>query len=112
MAKSADKRRERGRFSARRKRDAVLRLIRGKKDLDALSREIGVKASTLSRWQDQFLEGGVEGLKTRQRRDTRDEEIRRLKAKVGNLVMDKELLEIRCRRMGVDPSFVLRRRRG
>ena len=37
----------RGCFSARRKTDAVLRLLRGE-DLDALSRELGVVAATLS----------------------------------------------------------------
>ena len=39
---------DRGRFSANRKTDAVLRLLRGE-DLDALSRELGVIAATLPR---------------------------------------------------------------
>ena len=37
----------RGRWSARRKMAAVLRLLRGE-DLEALSRELGVTAATLS----------------------------------------------------------------
>jgi hypothetical protein len=36
---------DRGRFSARRKTEAVLRLLRGE-DLDTLSRELGVVAAT------------------------------------------------------------------
>jgi len=44
----------RGRFSAQRKRDAVLRLLRGE-DLEFLSRELGVTAARLSQWREQFL---------------------------------------------------------
>ena len=47
---------ERGRFSAKRKLDAVIRVIKGE-PLDALSREFGVTAATLSEWRDQFLAG-------------------------------------------------------
>jgi transposase-like protein len=45
---------DRGRFSARRKTEAVLRLLRGE-DLEALSRELGVTAATLSGWRGGFL---------------------------------------------------------
>lgn len=38
---------ERGRFSAKRKRDAVLRLLKGE-HLDLLARELGVNAPTLA----------------------------------------------------------------
>ena len=48
---------DRGRFSAKRKTDAVLRLLRGE-ELDALSRELGVTAATLSTWRDEFLAAG------------------------------------------------------
>ncbi len=37
---------DRGRFSARRKTDAVLRLLRGE-DLELVSRELGVTGATL-----------------------------------------------------------------
>jgi hypothetical protein len=42
---------ERGRWSSRRKTQAVLRLLRGEA-LDALSRELGVTAATLAQWRD------------------------------------------------------------
>lgn len=84
------KKKERGRWTARRKREAVVRLIRGE-SLDALSREIGVTAARLSEWQSAFLEAGEAGLKSRLR-DQRDSEIDRLKRKVGELTMDNELL--------------------
>ena len=46
----------RGRWSAKRKAAAILRLLRGE-DLETLSRELGVTAATLSGWRDQFLDG-------------------------------------------------------
>ena len=48
---------ERGRFSSRRKAEAVLRLLHGE-ELDALSRELGVTAATLAQWRERFLAGG------------------------------------------------------
>jgi transposase-like protein len=90
----SDRSSERGRFSAARKADAVLRLLRGE-DLEALSRELGVLAATLSAWRQEFLDGGKAALKSRPA-DGRDEQLRRLQAKVGELTMDNELLRLRC----------------
>ena len=86
---------ERGRFSSQRKLATVLRLLRGE-DLELVSRELGVTASTLSGWRDDFLAGGQAALKSRPT-DDRDDEIARLRAKVGELTMDNELLLQRCR---------------
>ena len=76
------------RFSARRKRATVLRLLRGE-DLESVSRELGITAA--SQWRDQFLAAGQAGLKSRAP-DARDEEHQRLHAKVGELLMENELL--------------------
>src|SRR4051812_4261909 len=46
-----------GRMSRQRKRDAVVRLLRGE-DLEILSRALGVTAATLTGWQDSFLAAG------------------------------------------------------
>jgi transposase-like protein len=55
---------ERSRWSARRKEEMVLRLLRGE-GLDALARESGQAAGTISSWREDFLAAGHEGLKTR-----------------------------------------------
>ena len=86
---------ERGRFSSQRKTATVLQLLRGE-DLELVSRELGVTAATLSGWRDDFLVGGQAALKSRPA-DDRDDEIVRLRAKVGELTMDNELLTQRCR---------------
>ena len=82
---------DRGRFSARRKTEAIMRVLRGE-DLDALSRELGVTAATLSGWRDQFLAAGQAGLKSRT--DTpADDEVRDLKTLIGELTIDNECLK-------------------
>jgi transposase-like protein len=101
---------DRGRFSANRKTDAVLRLLRGE-DLDALSRELGVIAATLSSWRDAFLDGGKAALKSRPA-DDRDELVARLQAKVGQLTMDNELLGTKCQHLESGRPFAPRRRSG
>ena len=79
-----------GRFSAGRKREVVLRLLRGE-DLESVSRAVGITAARASHWRAQFLAAGQAGLKSRAP-DARDEDHRRLQAKIGELLMETELL--------------------
>lgn len=85
------------RFSARRKLQAVQRLMGGE-SLEAVSRDLGVPVARLSEWRDQALASAEAGLKA-QPRDQRDDEIARLQSKVGEITMDKELLEEKVRRL-------------
>ena len=100
---------ERGRWSSRRKTEVVLRVLRGE-DLDALSRELTVTAGTIAQWRAQFLASGQAGLKSRAA-DERDDELGRLRAKVGELTMENELLRERARRAEAEGPFVRRRSR-
>jgi transposase len=97
----------RGRWSARRKAAAILRLLRGE-DLETLSRELGVTAATLSGWRDQFLEGGAANLKAREA-DVENEETQRLKSLVADLSMSNELLREKIHRMEAGRPLVWRR---
>jgi transposase-like protein len=85
------------RMTACRKRDAVLRLLRGE-PLEIVARELGVTAADLSGWRDAFLEAGAASLKARAR-DDRDQTIDRLRTKVGALTMDTELLQAKIGRL-------------
>ena len=53
-----------GRFSAGRKREVVMRLLRGE-DLESVSRAVGITAARASHWRAQFLAAGQAGLKSR-----------------------------------------------
>src|SRR3954454_23704501 len=99
----------RRRVSARRKQDAVLRLLRGG-DLEVLSRQPGGNAAELTGWRGAFLAAGEVSLKTRPT-DARDDEIGRLKAKVGDLTMANELLEAKIEQLETSRPLARRRSR-
>jgi transposase len=79
-----------GRMSRQRKREAVLRLLRGE-DLEAVSRALGVTAATLSGWRDAFLAAGEAALTTR---PGSGEELaaERLKGRLGEALIERDLL--------------------
>ncbi len=95
---------ESGRFSSRRKAEAVLRLLRGE-DLELLSREYGVVAARLSQWREDFLSGGQLALQQRPA-DLREEQIKDLQAKIGELTMANELLHHQVQRQASGRPFV------
>ena len=99
----------RRRMSARRKQDAVVRLLRGE-DLELLSRELAVTAAELSGWREAFLAAGEAPLKSRSA-DARDAEIGRLKEKVGDLTMANELLGAKIEHLEVRRPLARRRSR-
>jgi Helix-turn-helix domain len=78
------------RWSARRKQEVVLRLLRGE-GLDALARETGQAAGTISTWREAFLAGGAEHLKSRPR-PVEDRQLADAQRKIGELAMDNDIL--------------------
>ena len=78
-----------GRMSRARKRDAVLRLLRGE-DLELVSRALGVTAATLSGWRDAFLAAGEAALATRPG-GGEELESGRLRARLGEALIEREL---------------------
>jgi len=78
------------RWSAQRKTELVLRLLRGEA-LDGVSRESQVPAHEVESWQRVFLEHGTRGLKSRSDPEERDLTLAR--AKIGELMMRLELAE-------------------
>ena len=68
----------------------MLRLLKGDA-IDAVSRDTQVPAHELGEWRRVFLESGTHGLK--KRIDPEDRELRRVKAKLGEVMMRLELAE-------------------
>jgi hypothetical protein len=85
------------RFSARQKSEVVLRLLRGEA-LDLLSRELWISAVRLTAWREAFLDAGQEAMKTHPL-DSRDRELGRLRAKLGESTMAIELLREKIGRL-------------
>src|SRR4051794_11505066 len=98
-----------GRMSRQRKRDAVVRLLRGE-DLEILSRALGVTAATLSGWQDTFVAAGEASLAT-QSTDGVALETERLKAKLGEMLLERELLDAKIAALEANRPLARRRSR-
>ena len=75
------------RWSAQRKTEVVLRLLRGE-DIGEVSREVRVAPPELERWRRVFLDGGQQGLKGKNRARG---ELMRTRAKLGEMTMRVEL---------------------
>ena len=75
------------RWSAQRKAEVVLRLLRGE-DIGEVSREIRVAPPELERSRREFLDGGKQGLKKKNRPGG---ELMRTRAKLGEMTMRVEL---------------------
>ena len=97
-----------GRMSRQRKRDAVLRLLRGE-DLETASRALGVTAATLTAWRDAFLAAGEASLASRPT-DAEELESGRLKAKLGEMLLERELLEAKIAALEEGRPLARRRR--
>lgn len=94
------------RWSVGRKREVVLRLLRGE-PLDQVSRELGVEVARLERWRERALTSMEEGL--RERGDSPVErELEEAKTRIGELSMENELL---WKRVDKDRPFPKRRSR-
>jgi hypothetical protein len=89
------------RWSARRKEEVVLRLLRGE-GLDALARETGQAAGIISSWREDFLAAGREGLKTRPA-PVEDRRLAEAQRKIGELAMDNDVLRGLIEEMGRNP---------
>ena len=96
-------------MSRQRKREAVLRLLGGE-DLELVSRSLGVTAATLSGWREAFLAAGEASLATR---PTNGEalESNRLKARLGEMLLERELLEAKIAALEARDSRPLTQRR-
>ena len=78
--------------------------------LEKVSRELNVPADRLSQSRDRVLEAGMSALKE-QERDARDDEIARLKAKIGDITMVNELLYAKIDKLEARRPLARRRSR-
>jgi transposase-like protein len=78
------------RWTAKRKVELLLQLIRGEKKLVEVCREHDLKQSEVETWMDTFVKGGERSLKARAEDEQalHEAEVRELRAKIGELVLE------------------------
>lgn len=85
------------RWSANRKKEVVLRLMRGE-PVDALSRELGIEIYRLEEWHQKALQGIESALKAREG-DPLVAELDAAFKRIGEITMENELLREKARRV-------------
>ncbi|WP_141730809.1 transposase [Oligoflexus tunisiensis] len=78
------------RWTARRKVELIVRIMKGEKSLVDVCREQDLKQSEVEGWIETFLKGGENSLKTNAKEDQAqyEREIKDLRATVGELVLE------------------------
>jgi len=79
------------RWSAKRKVELLVSLMKGEKTLVDACREYDLKQSEVEGWMDAFMKSGERGLKARSEDEVAAHErvVRELRAKVGELVLER-----------------------
>lgn len=77
------------RWTARRKADLVLELIKGQKTIVDAAREYDLKQSEIQSWIDTFMEYGRQGLRANPKKveTVHEEELKAHREKIGELVL-------------------------
>ena len=89
------------RWSAGKKTEVVLRLLRGE-SLEELSRELRVEAHRLAAWRDDFLQAGKQGLKGQRSDQTPDDRaLKQAERKIGQLTLENEVLRAAAEKRGL-----------
>jgi hypothetical protein len=86
------------RWSVARKREVVLRLLRGE-SAELLSRELGLPMSKLEQWR-RKAEAALDGALKEREADTAGTELAAAMQRIGELSMENELLRARIERPG------------
>jgi len=86
------------RWSAGRKREVVLRLMRGE-PAELLSRELGLPLFKLEQWR-QKAEAALEGALKEREADQADSQLAAAMQRIGELTMENELLRAKMERPG------------
>lgn len=78
------------RWSAKRKVELLLSLIKGERKLVDVCREYDLKQSEVESWMETFMKAGERGLKAKSDDESavHEKEVKELRAKVGELVLE------------------------
>ena len=78
----------------------VLNILKGDTSIQKAARQHGVTVAEIEDWKDRFLLGAENALRARPKDEEalREEQIKKLKQKIGDLVMDIDILREAAKR--------------
>jgi transposase-like protein len=82
------------RWTAKRRAMLVLKIMKGETSVAEAARAHGLTVAEVEEWRDRFLMGAENALRTRPKDEEalKEEQIKKLKQKIGDLVVDNDLL--------------------
>ncbi|HEY6386759.1 MAG TPA: transposase [Candidatus Acidoferrum sp.] len=88
------------RWTAKRRAALVLSLLKGETTAADAARRHGLKVAEVEEWRERFLFGAENALRARPKEEDalHEEEVNRLKCKVGELTMDLDILREAAKR--------------
>ena len=83
------------RWTAKRRATLILSILKGETSAQAAARKYGLTVAEVEEWRDRFLLGAENALRARPKDEDalKDEQIKKLKQKVGELVLDLDILK-------------------
>jgi transposase-like protein len=83
------------RWTAKRRAALVLGILRGETSVQEAARKHGLTVAEVEEWKDRFVLAAENALRSRPKDEDalKDEQIKKLERKVGQLVMDLEILK-------------------
>jgi len=82
------------RWTAKRRVALVVSILKGETSVAEAARQQGLTVAEVEGWREKFLLGAENALRSRPKDDeaVKDEQIKKLKQKIGNLVLDHDML--------------------
>jgi transposase-like protein len=83
------------RWTAKRRLALVMSIIKGETSAQEAARKHGLTVAEVEDWKDRFLDGAENALRARRKDEEalKDEQIKKLKQKIGELVLDNDILK-------------------
>ena len=94
------------RWTANRRVALVMSILKGETTAKEAARKHGLRVAEIEDWKERFLDGATNALRSKPRNDDeqKDEQIKRLKQKVGELVLDNDMLKYAAANRPTDPG--------
>ena len=94
------------RWTAKRRASLVLSILKGETSAQAAARKHGLTVAEVEEWRDRFLLRAENALRARPKDEDalKDEQIKKLKQKVGELVLDVDILREAAKGRPTDPT--------
>jgi transposase-like protein len=94
------------RWTAKRRVALVLSIVRGETSVAEAARKHGLTVAEVEEWQERFVAAAENALRSRPKDEEalKDEQIKKLKQKVGELVLDLDILREAAKGRPTDPT--------